>query len=115
MYLKIVFILFFIWLKKKKIKINNSLILDTHYYLKNKTIFDIKTAQKKATQKIFKKNKIPFRSFEILNRSEKALGEIFTFFMLETVLLSEALRVNPFDQPSVELIKTETNKILKEI
>ena len=91
------------------------MILDTHYYLKNKSILDIKRAQKKATQKVFKKNKIPFRSFDILNRSEKSLGEIFTFFMLETILLSEALKVNPFDQPSVELIKTETNKILKEI
>ena len=51
--------------------------------------------------------------FDVLNRSEKSLGEIFTFFMLETILLGEALKVNPFDQPSVELIKVETNKILK--
>ena len=45
--------------------------------------------------------------FEIL------LWEIFAFFMLETILLGNALKVNPFDQPSVELIKIETNKILK--
>ena len=40
---------------------------------------------------------------------------MFTFFMLEVILLGEALNVNPFDQPSVELIKLETKKILKNL
>ena len=100
-------------MKKKSPKINNSLILNSHNYLKNKSLLDIKLAQKKATQNVFKNKKIPFRSFDVLNRSENSLGEIFTFFMLETILLGYALKVNPFDQPSVELIKVETNKILK--
>ena len=107
------FYTFFDVIEKKSPKINNSLILNSHNYLKNKNLLDIKTAQKKATQNVFKNKKIPFRSFNVLNRSENSLGEIFTFFMLETILLGHALKVNPFDQPSVELIKTETNKILK--
>ena len=109
------FYTFFDVIEKKALKINNSLILDSHDYLKNKSLLDIKIAQKKATQTVFKNKKIPFRSFDVLNRSEKSLGEIFTFFMLETILLGDALKVNPFDQPSVELIKIETNKILKKI
>ena len=40
------------------------------------------------------------------------MGELFCFFVLETILLGRALNVNPFDQPAVELIKTETKKIL---
>ena len=32
--------------------------------------------------------------------------------MLETILLGRAFGVNPFDQPSVELVKTETKKYL---
>ena len=40
------------------------------------------------------------------------MGELFSFFILETILLGRALKVNPFDQPSVELIKKETKKIL---
>ncbi len=107
------FYTFFDVIEKKSSKINNSLILNSHNYLKNKSFLDIKTAQKKATQNVFKNKKIPFRSFNVLNRSENSLGEIFTFFMLETILLGNALKVNPFDQPSVELIKIETNKILK--
>jgi len=107
------FYTFFDVIEKKSPKINNSLILNSHNYLKNKSLLDIKTAQKKATQNVFKNKKIPFRSFDVLNRSENSLGEIFTFFMIETILLGHALKVNPFDQPSVELIKVETNKILK--
>ena len=72
----------------------------------------IKSAQKQATKNIFKAKKIPFRSFEILKKNEKTLGEIFTFFMLETILLGKLMKLNPFDQPAVELIKDETKKLL---
>ena len=94
-------------------KINNSKLLSTLKHLKNKNLYQIKYAQKIATENVFKKRNIPFRSFNVLRRSEQALGELFTFFMLETILLGEMTKVNPFDQPSVELIKVETNKILK--
>ena len=67
---------------------------------------------KKLQLKIFLiKKKIPFRSFEIFKRNEETLGELFSFFILETILLGKALNVNPFDQPSVELIKNETKRI----
>jgi glucose-6-phosphate isomerase len=69
-------------------------------------------AQKAATEKIFSKRNIPFRSFEIINRNEETLGELFCFFILETILLGRALKINPYDQPSVELIKKETKKNL---
>ena len=45
-------------------------------------------------------------------RNEASLGELFTFFILETILLGKALSVNPYDQPAVELIKVDTKKIL---
>jgi len=63
-------------------------------------------------RKFYKIKKIPFRSFRILKRNEKSLGELFCFFILEAILLGRALNVNPFDQPSVELIKQETKKFL---
>ena len=61
---------------------------------------------------VFQKKKIPFRSFFLKSRKEETLGELFTFFILETILVAKALKINPFDQPAVELIKKETNKIL---
>ena len=41
------------------------------------------------------------------------MGELFSFFILETILLGQLMKVNPIDQPSVELIKKETAKILR--
>ena len=106
------FYTFFNVLDSRVIKINNSSILASHKYLKNKSIEEIKQSQMLATEKVFTSEKIPFRSFKILKRDEKSLGELFCFFILETVLLGRALKVNPFDQPSVELIKKETKKFL---
>jgi glucose-6-phosphate isomerase len=106
------FFTFFYTNETKFNRIDNSLILNSKKFLKNKSLQEIKLAQKKATENIFLKKKIPFRSFEINNRGEKTLGELFTFFILETILLGNFLGVNPYDQPSVELIKKETKKIL---
>jgi glucose-6-phosphate isomerase len=97
-------------IKSTQIKANT--ILSSHDYLKNKNLGEILFSQKLATEKVFLKKKIPFRSFEIVNRDEKVLGELFCFFILETILLGRALKINPYDQPSVELIKKETKKLL---
>ena len=106
------FFTFFYVHDQKSDKIKNSKILSSFKYLKNKYSKNIIYAQNIATQNIFKKKNIPFRSFEIKKRDEKTLGELFCFFILETILLGKALKLNPFDQPSVELIKIETKKLL---
>ena len=106
------FFTFFHVREKKSNLINNSIILPSYSYLKNKNLEKIKLSQKLATEKVFSNRNIPFRSFEIINRDEKTLGELFCFFILETILLGRALNINPYDQPSVELIKKETKKIL---
>ena len=104
------FTLFFVN-EKSNLKINNNLLLKSHDYLKGKNLEKIKEIQFNATQNVFKKKNIPFRSLYINKRSEETLGELFTFFILETILVGKALKINPFDQPAVELIKNETKKI----
>ena len=106
------FYTFFNVLESKMIKINNSNILTSHKYLKNQSIEKIKQSQMLATEKVFTLKNIPFRSIRVSKRDEKSLGELFCFFILETILLGRTLNVNPFDQPSVKLIKKETFKIL---
>ena len=106
------FFTFFYSHENKSAKINNESVLLEQKYLKNKNINQIMYAQKKATEIVFKNKNIPFRSFEIRKRDEKTLGELFCFFILETILIGKALKINPFDQPAVELIKKETKKIL---
>ena len=93
-------------------KIRNEKILTSHSYLKGKKLNDIKFSQYAATIKAFNDKNIPHRCFEIINKNEESLGELFTFFMLETILLGKAMNLNPYDQPAVELIKKNTKKIL---
>ena len=106
------FFTFFYVKEKKSLKIDNKKILQSQKFLKNKDLNKIIFAQKKATENVFRYKNIPFRSFEINNRSEKTLGELFCFFILETILIGQSLKLNPFDQPAVELIKKETKKLL---
>ena len=106
------FYTFFSVREKKSQKLNSKTLFDNYSILKNKNLYEILDSQKKATENIFRKKKIPFRSFEIIDRSEETLGELFSFFILETILLGYLLKVNPFNQPKVELVKKETKKIL---
>ena len=106
------FFTFFYVKEKNSLKIKNKEILPEFAQLKKKDVNEIIYAQKKATENVFLRKNIPFRSFEVNKRDEKTLGELFCFFILETILLGRCLKINPFDQPAVELIKKETNKIL---
>jgi len=106
------FYTFFSVNEKNSKKINTNLDDNRMGYLRNKTLSQIKLSQKLATENVFHKKNIPFRSFTILNRDEKTLGELFSFFILETILIGKMLNLNPYDQPAVELIKNETKKIL---
>ena len=107
------FFTFFRVEEKNSKKINKEYLNNSFKFLSNKSKNDILKAQFEATQNVFKKNRIPFRSFIIKKRDEKTLGELFCFFILEVIMLGKALNVNPFNQPKVELIKKETYKILK--
>ena len=106
------FFTFFFVRNEPSDKIVNKDVLNSHYYLKNKNVFKIREAQLLATQKVFNKRNIPFRSFHLNKRDEKSLGELFTFFILETILLGKLMDINPYTQPAVELIKIDTKKIL---
>ena len=84
----------------------------------NQPIVDAKleniiNAQCRATKNIFKLKKIPYRQITFNKRNENELGMIFTFFVLETILLSRLMHINPFDQPAVEEVKIVTKKFLK--
>ena len=97
---------------KKSLKIKNKNLLPDYEFLINKSIKSVMIAQKNAVKRVFKKRGLFFRNIEILNKDEESLGTIFTYFMLETILLGKLMKLNPFDQPAVESIKKETKKIL---
>ena len=109
------FFTFFNVTSKTSNKLSTKYILNDKKNLKNKNLSEILEAQEKSTQNIFRKKNIPFRSFNIKKKDENTLGELFCFCVLETILLGHALKVNPLDQPSVELIKTETKRLLSKL
>ena len=106
------FFSFFSSREKSSFKFNKNFLINELKHINKKNVDQLLQAQKKATQNVFSKKKFSFRSFEIINRNEETLGELFTFFILETLMLSSLSNVNPLNQPSVELIKIETRNIL---
>ena len=107
--------LFYIFSFEKKItneKINLNGIKLKKNFLKNKKLSTIKEAQKNAMIKSLKKNKISFREFKINSINEDVLGKLFSYFILETIILAKLVNLNPFDQPAVEQVKIATKKLL---
>ena len=99
--------------KEDKFKVSQDIIPNNMRFLKNKNTNFIINAQCNAVKNIFKLKKIPYRQITFNKENEEELGEIFTFFALETILLSRLMNINPFDQPAVEQVKVETKKILR--
>ena len=89
---------------KKTTNINN--------LLNRKSLSDVKIAQKNALIKSFKKNNVPFREFKIKDLNEKVLGKLFSYFILETIIVGKLTKINPYDQPAVEQVKIITKKLL---
>ena len=42
--------------------------------------------------------------------NEETLSELFSYFILETVIIGKLAKVNPFNQPAVEQVKNFTKK-----
>ena len=98
--------------ESSKEKINIKEILKEKNFLNNKTLNSIKKAQKNALIKTLKNKNIPFREFKIKNINEEVLGELFSYFILETVIIGKLTNINPFDQPAVEQVKIYTKDLL---
>ena len=91
-----------------KIIIKNNIFKNSFKYLNNTNLNKIITAQKLSLIKSLQKRKIPYREILIKDYTEEVLGELFAYFMLETVILGKSLNTNPYDQPAVEEVKKFT-------
>jgi glucose-6-phosphate isomerase len=98
--------------EKSKEKVNIRKITKMKNFLDKKNLSTIKVAQKNAIIETFKKNKIPYREFKINTINEEVLGKLFSYFILETVIIGKLVNSNPYDQPAVEQVKVYTKKLL---
>ena len=97
---------------KNSIKIKKNEFGKNYQFLKSSSLQDIIEAQKNAVVKVLKKNKIPFKKIKIKGYTEKNISFIFSYFMLETIILGKLINLNPFDQPAVEQVKVITKREL---
>ena len=96
----------------KKMKTNDNIFGKLFGFAENKDLTRVIESQKKALIEVLKKKKIPFREFKIDAINEEILGELFSYFMLETALIGKSIGIDPFDQPAVEKVKVLTKKYL---
>ena len=66
----------------------------TASYLNKKNYHQIIESQKKAIIQTFKNKKIRFRSFVLKKHNEQTLGELFCYFILETILIGNLAQIN---------------------
>ena len=95
---------------KERINIKYNRIVKS--FLNKKKLSTVKNAQKKALIKTFIKKDIPFREFKIENLKEETLGKLFSYFIIETIIVGKLLNIDPFSQPAVEQVKNYTKKFL---
>ena len=70
--------------------------------------FGEQNTSKKEINKITK----PRKETIIKNLNEETLGELFSYFMIETAIVGKLINIDPFTQPSVEQVKIFTKKLL---
>ncbi len=78
-----------------------------------KKLDEIVKVEQNTTIEVLNRKKLPIRIFEIEQINEEVLGALMMQMFLETILIAYAKKINPFDQPAVELRKDLAKKILK--
>ncbi len=87
-------------------------LLDDYIY--GNTLTDIVNTSQKATAKALLERDRFNRTIEIEEVNENTMGQLLMFFMIETSFMGALLNINTYDQPSVELIKTNIKDFLNE-
>lgn len=80
--------------------------------ISNQTTARIAGAILSGTQAAYRQQVRPFMSVELATISPYELGAFMQWKLIEMMYLGTLLNVNPFDQPHVELYKTETKRLL---
>ena len=87
--------------------------LDNLNYLTSKTVHEINQSVFKATTDAHVKvGKVPNIHIEVENMDERNFGELVIFFERAVAMTAYLMGVNPFNQPGVEVYKSNMFKIL---
>ncbi len=81
-------------------------------HLQGKSLASIMKAIYEGTKKAYIENKMPFIIIELPHKNAFSLGQVLQTRMAQIIMLAHLLEVNAFNQPQVEMYKTQTRKIL---
>jgi len=81
-------------------------------HVQGKPLQEIKKAIVQGVQRAYQHEKRPFGHIELPEKNEFCLGQFLQMKMVELMFLGYLMKVNPFDQPQVELYKKETREVL---
>ena len=82
--------------------------------IQGKSISSLMRAIVYGTKRAYKKQKLPYMEIILESISVAEIATFMQFKMVEMMYLGKLFGVNTFDQPHVELYKTETKRILEE-
>ena len=81
------------------------------FNIENYTPSGLLQKQFESVIEVFREKKIFHRIIHLKNHDDPLnLIELFSYFILETILLGKVLDINPYDQPAVQLIKEKIFK-----
>jgi len=83
------------------------------YYLADRTMGDLVEAEQRATAETLARNGRPVRIFRLERLDEAVMGALLMHFMIETIICSNLVGVDPFNQPAVEEGKVLTRDYLR--
>jgi glucose-6-phosphate isomerase len=81
-------------------------------YLAGRHMGDLVAAEARATAETLSRNGRPVRRIHVPKIDERSMGALMMHFMLETILMSRLMGVDPFDQPGVDEGKVLTRQYL---
>ncbi|PPR46725.1 MAG: Glucose-6-phosphate isomerase [Alphaproteobacteria bacterium MarineAlpha5_Bin9] len=98
---------------KKGLKMNKAILnyKETSFF-SEKNMGDLMQAEQVATLKTFRMKKIFFREINLKKFDEYSMGQLFAFFIIETIATCYLSNVNPFNQPAVEIGKKLVKKFI---
>ena len=81
-------------------------VLEGFYNIEKNSPSELLRKQFNSVIDVFCENKIPHRVINITNHKDPLnLIELFSYFLIETILLGYMMDINPYSQPAVQLIK----------
>tara|TARA_B100000963_G_scaffold345961_1_gene350640 strand:+ start:759 stop:1976 length:1218 start_codon:yes stop_codon:yes gene_type:complete len=81
------------------------------YNIENFTPNELLKTQYQSVATVFTEKEIPHRKIEITDHQNPLnIIQLFSYFILETILLGKMMNINPYGQPEVQLLKDKVFK-----